>query len=62
MRVPGSRGKEATSAEWSVLGSCALPVSAIGEMGSSNVPPLDSQLVRKVPGWRPLGFVFGVGP
>ena len=57
--VPGSRGKEATpapGAQRSVHGSGVLPVSAIGGMGSSNVPLLASQLVRKLPGWRPLGL------
>ena len=56
--MPGFRCKKATSApgvQWSVRGSDVLPVNTIGGMGSSNVPPFGIQLVRKVPGWRPLG-------
>ena len=62
IRVPGSRGEEATpasGAQWSVPESDVLPVSTIGGIGSANVPPLGSQLVRKFPGWRPLGLMFG---
>ena len=43
-------------------GSDMIPVSAVGGMVSANVPPLGSQLVRKVPGWRPLGLVLGADP
>ena len=59
LRTPGPGGKEvapAPRAQRSVYGSGVLPVSAIGGMGSSNVPLLASQLVRKLPGWRPLGL------
>ena len=63
--MPGFRCKKATSApgvQWSVRGSDVLPVNTIGGMGSSNVPPFGIQLVRKVPGWRPLGLVLGADP
>ena len=60
--VPGSRGKGETpapGAQRSVYGCDVLPVSAIGGLESSSVPSLASQLVRKVPGWRPLGLELG---
>ena len=63
--VPGCRGEEVTSAlgaPWPAPGSGVLPVSATSGMGSSSMPPFGSQLVRKVPGWHPLGFLVGLGP
>ena len=39
--------------------SDVLPVSAIER---SRPPPLASQLVRKVPGWRLLGLELGTDP
>ena len=65
IRVPGCRGEEVTSAlgaPWPAPGSGVLPVSATSGMGSSSMPPFGSQLVRKVPGWHPLGFLVGLGP
>jgi len=59
--MPGSRGAGATpapEAPRSVHGFGPLPGGATGGMGSSDVPPLCSQLVRKVPGCRPLGLAF----
>ena len=63
--MPGSRGERTTPAlgtQRSVYGSDVLAVSAVGGMGSANVPPLGSQLVRKVPGSRLLGLDLGVDP
>ena len=57
--TPGPGGKEvvpAPEAQRSVYGSDVLPVSAIGGVESSSVPPLACQLVRKVSGCRPLGL------
>ena len=45
-----------------VYRSDVLPVSTIGGVQSSSVPPLDSQLVQKVPGGRPLGLEVGTDP
>ena len=58
----GSRDKEAApalGAQRSVHGSDMLPVSAIGGVGNSSIPPLVRQLLWKVPGWRPLGLELG---
>ena len=65
VRIPSAGGEGVTLSpgrRWSVPGSDVLPVSAIGRMGTSNAPPLGSQLVRKVPGWRPLGLESGADP
>ena len=63
--MPGSRGEGAMPApgtQRSVHGSGVHPVRAIGGMGSANIPPVGSQLVRKVPGWRPLGLELEADP
>ena len=63
--VPGSRGNgtaHAPGAQRFLHGSDAFPLSATGEVKSSTVPPLPSQLVRKVPGCRPLGLELGTDP
>ena len=39
-----------------------LPVSAIGGAESSSVPPVALQLVRKIPGCRPLGLELSTDP
>ena len=53
VRIPGAGVPGTTlspGGRWSVPGSDVVPVNAIGLMGSSNAPPLGSQLWRKVPG------------
>ena len=63
--VSGFRGKRAAPAlggQRSVYGSDVLPVSAIGGVESSSVPPFARQWVRNVSGGRPLGLVVGTDP
>ena len=45
-----------------VYQSDVLSVSAMGGVESSSIPPLATQLVRKVPGCRPLGLELGTDP